>query len=242
MRARSFNFLLKHNNKLLNYLYFFYNIYIRNFKYLKKSSQFEEDMFIKKYFKDKSNGKFVDLGCFHPTRDNNTYQLYKRKWTGINIDLNSLSIELFNFFRSRDINLNIALANKKGVNKLFYSGQFSPLNSMNSNHLNFLKKNFNLEKKSFKIKNIKTESLNNILEKHNFFDIDLLSIDLEGYEYEVLRNFKFNNYKIDLICIEMISHNLSSKKNYQKLNRILRKNNFKFIYKTEVNFFYKNKK
>ena len=199
-------------------------------------------MFIKKYFKDKSNGKFVDLGCFHPTRDNNTYQLYKRKWTGINIDLNSLSIELFNFFRSRDINLNIALANKKGVNKLFYSGQFSPLNSMNSNHLNFLKKNFNLEKKSFKIKNIKTESLNNILEKHNFFDIDLLSIDLEGYEYEVLRNFKFNNYKIDLICIEMISHNLSSKKNYQKLNRILRKNNFKFIYKTEVNFFYKNKK
>jgi len=242
VRARSFNFLLKHNNKLLNYLYFFYNIYIRNFKYLKKSSQFEEDMFIKKYFKDKSNGKFVDLGCFHPTRDNNTYQLYKRKWTGINIDLNSLSIELFNFFRSRDINLNIALANKKGVNKLFYSGQFSPLNSMNSNHLNFLKKNFNLEKKSFKIKNIKTESLNNILEKHNFFDIDLLSIDLEGYEYEVLRNFKFNNYKIDLICIEMISHNLSSKKNYQKLNRILRKNNFKFIYKTEVNFFYKNKK
>ena len=242
MRARSFNFLLKHNNKLLNYLYFFYNIYIRNFKYLKKSSQFEEDMFIKKYFKDKSKGKFVDLGCFHPTRDNNTYQLYKRKWTGINIDLNSLSIDLFNFFRSRDINLNIALANKKGVNKLFYSGQFSPLNSMDSNHLNFLKKNFNLEKKSFKIKNIKTESLNNILEKHNFFDIDLLSIDLEGYEYEVLRNFKFNNYKIDLICIEMISHNLSSKKNYQKLSRILRKNNFKFIYKTEVNFFYKNKK
>ena len=184
----------------------------------------------------------VDLGCFHPVRDNNTYQLYKRKWTGINIDLNSLSIDLFNFFRSRDINLNIALANKKGVNKLFYSGQFSPLNSMDSNHLNFLKKNFNLEKKSFKIKNIKTESLNNILEKHNFFDIDLLSIDLEGYEYEVLRNFKFNNYKIDLICIEMISHNLSSKKNYQKLSRILRKNNFKFIYKTEVNFFYKNKK
>ena len=59
------------------------------------------------------------------------------------IDLNSLSIDLFNFFRSRDINLNIALANKKGVNKLFYSGQFSPLNSMDSNHLNFLKKNFN---------------------------------------------------------------------------------------------------
>ena len=36
---------------------------------------------------------------------NNTYLLYKKNWKGINIDLNSLSIELFNIARPKDINM-----------------------------------------------------------------------------------------------------------------------------------------
>ena len=37
----------------------------------------------------------MDLGCFHPIRDNNTYLMYKSGWSGINIDLNPLSIEFW---------------------------------------------------------------------------------------------------------------------------------------------------
>ena len=110
MKTRSFKFLLNSENKSIRNLFFFYNIFFRNFKILINSSQFEEDIFLEKYFKKKSKGKFVDLGCFHPTRHNNTYQLYKKKWSGINIDLNPLSIEMFNFLRPRDINLNTFLS------------------------------------------------------------------------------------------------------------------------------------
>ena len=56
MRSRSLSFLLKSKYKFLRKIYFFYNIYIRNFKFLKKSSQFNEEIFLLKYFKNYKKG------------------------------------------------------------------------------------------------------------------------------------------------------------------------------------------
>ena len=50
-------------------------------------------------------GKYVDIGCYHPIKYSNTALLYKKGWTGINIDLNKTSIDLFNFTRLRDKNI-----------------------------------------------------------------------------------------------------------------------------------------
>ena len=240
MRTRSLGFLLNFKIKIIRNLYFFYNIFIRNFKFLNHSSQFNEDIFLKKYFSNKIKGKFVDLGCFHPTRHNNTYQLYKKKWSGINIDLNPLCIEMFNYLRPRDINLNTCLSKKKGHKKLFYSGELSPLNTIDPYHIDFVQKNFKLDKQNFRIKKIKTENINGILKKYKFFDIDFLSIDLEGHEYDVLNNFRFDIYKVNLICVEMLNHNIKSKINSKKITNLLKKNNFKLIYSTGVNKFFKN--
>ena len=242
MRVRSLSFLLNSKNKFLKNIYFFYNIYFRNYKYLKNSSQFNEDKFLKKIFKNKPFGKYLDLGCFHPIRDNNTYQLYRKGWRGINIDMNSLSIDLFNYFRPKDINLNIGLAKSKSEKKLYFTGDFSPLNTIDANHLRFLNKSFNLEKEKIKVRKIKTQSINSVLNKYKYNKIDFLTIDLEGYEFEVLNNLNFNKYKINIICIEILSHNVKSKKNRDKILKIFKKNNFKLIHKTGVNCFFKNTK
>ena len=159
MKSRSLSFLLNSKYKFLRKIFFFYNVYIRNYKFLNKSSQFDEEVFLKKYFRNYEKGKYLDLGCFHPVRDNNTYQLYKRNWNGINIDLNPLTIELFNFSRPRDTNLNTALSRKSGKKNLYYFGECSPLNTLDFNHLNFLKKNFNIKRNQYKIKKIKTENI-----------------------------------------------------------------------------------
>ena len=98
---------------LFKKLYLFYNIYIRNFKFLNNGSQFQEDRFILNKFPKKYKGIYLDIGSFHPTRHNNTYLLYKSGWKGINIDLNSLSIDLFNFLRPRDININTGISNEE---------------------------------------------------------------------------------------------------------------------------------
>ena len=163
MRLRSLKFLLNSKNNFLRKVYFFYNIYFRNFKYLRGRSQFDEDTYINSFFEKDYKGKFVDLGCFHPTRDNNTFKFYKKKWKGINVDLNPITIELFNFFRSNDTNINCAISDKKTLKKMYFVNDFSPLNTLDINHLKFLKKNFLFENKDFKEKKIKTENINNIL-------------------------------------------------------------------------------
>ena len=241
MRSRSLSFFLNSKYNFLRKIYFFYNVYIRNFKFLKKSSQFNEEIFLQKYFKNFTKGKYLDLGCFHPVRDNNTYQLYKKGWSGINIDLNPLTIELFDFSRPRDINLNAALSRKPGIKDFYFFGQFSPLNTLDLNQIKFLK-NFNIKRNQYKIKKVKTQNINFILNKYKFNIIDFLSIDLEGQEYEALRDFNFKRYKINLLSVEMLSHNPLSKKISKKLDRLLVINNFKLVYKTGVNYFYKNTK
>ena len=110
--AKRYTFLKK--------IYFFYNIYIRNIQFLLNGSQFGEEKKIIKLFKENFKGVYVDLGCFHPTRSNNTYKLYKRGWKGLNVDLNPLSIELFNFARPRDINICEAISSKKSKKKLIF--------------------------------------------------------------------------------------------------------------------------
>ncbi|MBD1164945.1 FkbM family methyltransferase [Pelagibacterales bacterium SAG-MED13] len=240
MRPRSFKFLLNSKFLLLRKIYFFYNIYLRNFKYLNGGTQFNEDKYFNNFFKEDYRGQFVDLGCFHPTRHNNTFQFYKKNWKGINVDLNPVTIELFNFFRSKDININCAISNKKEYKKLYFVNDFSPLNTIDPNHLNFLKKNFSLNKDNFSIKKVKTENINNILKKYKFYKIDFLNIDLEGLESEIIQSINFKKYKINLICIEILNHNNMSKNKSKKIKQILKKNKFKFLKKIGVNSIYKN--
>ena len=104
-------------NKLFYKIYLYYNLYIRNFKYIfKKSySQFNDDIFIKKFFKNKTVGTYVDIGCHHPFKLNNTYLLYKKGWNGLNIDLMKINIDLFNIWRPGDKNICSAVSNKNKI-------------------------------------------------------------------------------------------------------------------------------
>ena len=98
--SNSYFYKLSQKNFFFKKIFIYYNVYIRNFKFLFNSSQLKEDEYIISYFKKGYKGNFVDLGCFHPTRHNNTFQLYKKGWRGINIDLNKTTIGLFDEIRN----------------------------------------------------------------------------------------------------------------------------------------------
>ena len=218
MSGNSIFYKLSKNNKYLKKIYFFYNIYIRNRKYLKNGSQLGEEKIILDLFGNNFKGKFVDLGCFHPTRHNNTFELYKKGWRGINVDLNPFTIELFNFFRPKDININTAISNKNEEVELYYINEFNTQNTLDKNHLEFLKSHHNVSQKQIIKKKIYTEKLENILKKYNFKQIDFLNIDIEGHELKILENFDFENTYVKTICVEMIDHNEKSKEKNHQMN------------------------
>lgn len=227
-------------NLFFRTIYCYYNIFIRNYKYLfKKNSQFSEDKVIEKLFKNNFNGKFVDIGCFHPTRDNNTYRLYRKGWRGINIDLNPLSIDLFKILRSKDININAAISSKNKTTKFFFKGELSPLNTLDKNQLNFFKSRFLINKNDFKEKIIKTIKINDVLEKYKYQNIDFMSIDVEGLEYEIIKSINLKRYNINIFCIEILKHNKKSVMKCNKLINYLKKKNYLLISKTPINYFFR---
>ena len=187
--------------KLLNNSFFLYKCYL--YYYLIKSkyrtkkktySQFGEDLIVNKFFKN-FVGKYVDIGCYHPIKYNNTLLLYEKGWTGINIDLNQTSIDLFNVVRKNDLNILACLSDKEEEVVVYFDNKFSALNSIYTKNLD----KFGI--KDFKKIKVKTKIFSNLV-KDNF---DFLNIDCEGNDYKILRSIDLKKYNPKLICIEISS-------------------------------------
>ena len=85
--------------KGFNFFKIFYFIYqyFKTRKILKQNTSYSNwglDSLADDFFKKKECGVYIDIGCHQPFLNNNTYRLYKRGWTGINIDLDFNSIDL----------------------------------------------------------------------------------------------------------------------------------------------------
>ena len=91
-------------------------------------SQEGEDLILNRFFNNKENGFYVDVGAHHPRRFSNTYSFYKKGWRGINIDALPGSMVAFNKERPNDINLEIGIS-KKESELLYYMFNEPALNT-----------------------------------------------------------------------------------------------------------------
>jgi hypothetical protein len=199
-------------------------------KYTKKSHSISNvDLIIDRIFLKKNNGIYLDIGCNHPIKYNNTYLLYKKGWNGINVDLDKDSINQFNNLRKDDVNVQTLITSKDNEEKeLYYYHKRSAINTISKTLAN---KRGNKHKEIKKIKGI---SINSVIENTKYKDskINLLSIDIENYEYEALKNFKFEKYNIDVIVTEITDTTIDALETYnQSLDQILSSNLYKLLIK-----------
>tara|TARA_B100000795_G_C22616725_1_gene367278 strand:- start:58 stop:765 length:708 start_codon:yes stop_codon:yes gene_type:complete len=209
------------------------SLYKRKIKYKKISYSFNAvDLIIDYIFKDKINGFYVDIGAQHPIANNNTYLLFKRGWTGINIDLDLKNIELFNISRPNDINLNNAISSSTSKKKLFFYHDKSPINTLVEDVSNF--QNATVKE----IKTVKTITLNKVLENLSFDkEIDYMNIDVEGHELDVLKGFDLIRYKPNVISVEYLDLKmkyLEFKNN--DLSRVIDSDFYKLLIKNDYQF------
>lgn len=159
-------------------------------------SQFAEDISITRLFKKNHQGFFVDVGCFHPKKYNNTWKLYTRGWRGINVDVDSIKIDGFNIIRREDTNITCAVSDQEGEITLFTNGFYSLTTSVDST--------FTQGKSNYKEKKIPSSTLNAIIDntKYKNRKIDFLSIDAEGHDIKILKSFDIERYSPRLIAVE----------------------------------------
>jgi len=225
--------------KLLYYLFYRPKIFFPQKTY----SIFGEDKFIKNYFKNKFNGFYIDVGCYHPLDGNNTHLLHKKGWNGINLDINFYSIELFNYLRKKDINIHSGVSHRQRKLTMYYRKEINMLNTLDKKIAEIHFRN------GFKKRNVQVNTLNFFISR--FFKklekIDFLNIDVEGAELNVLKSLNFKRYKPQLICIEI--HNpkkmYDANYNYLKSNNIykyLANKKYKIVWKKKYSFIFERKK
>ena len=211
------------SSKLILKLYIFYlGIKYSYFTNKKTYSQFGEDLIINNFFGD-FIGKYVDIGCYHPIKYSNTAMLHKKGWNGVNIDLNQMSISLFNACRKNDLNIVACLSDKREKVSVYMDSKFSALNSINSDNSKIFKF------KKFKKLTMKTKTFSELVDE-NF---DFLNIDCEGNDYKILKTINLKKYKPKLINIEV------SKTDKKKIYKYLNSYGYRFLAKCSLSHIFK---
>ena len=129
-------------------------------------------------------GFYVDVGCNHPTKFSNTFELYKRGWCGISIDANQDLIARHKQIRPAGQSV-YAVVSDTEQKKVFTHFKDNLVSSLSSEHVG----EWAEKREVAREETVSTVSLSRILEQEEApQEFDLLSIDVEGHDFEVLRS------------------------------------------------------
>ncbi|MDA2963412.1 MAG: FkbM family methyltransferase [Actinomycetota bacterium] len=160
--------------------------------------QTAEDVILKWYLPE-TNGFYLDVGAGRPIAGSNTFALYLRGWTGICIDPISTNARLLKSFRRKDEVLNILIGPNKSTLDFW---EFEPYeySTADESVAEKVKKNAGIRLLNYSKKAIKP--LSAIAPELSPLDAALLSIDVEGFDLEVLKSNDWSVFIPRVICIE----------------------------------------
>ncbi len=193
------------NQKIKKFIIFL----IKNYKL--SHSQIYQDIFVYFFSNVKRKGFFIEIGAADGVNISNTYLLEKKfYWDGIICEPNPIH-KLSNLINRKAI-LDTNIIDYKNFNKKYFYMNDDTFNS-----------SINKKKKYKKKIYLKTISLNFLLNKYKCpRTIDYISIDTEGNEYSILKNFNFKKYNVKIFTIE---HNFNNSKR-KNIFRVMKKNNY----------------
>jgi FkbM family methyltransferase len=161
-------------------------------------AQYGEDVVLDRVFGEQPTGFYVDIGAGDPVVDSVTQHFYLKGWIGINVEPSVEPFERLARARARDINLNLAVSDREGV-QLFYHLPLKPgLSTFNSE----LAAMYRAEGDSLVEKRIRTVPLRRICQTHIRQAIDFMKIDVEGHEREVLIGTDWRRWRPRVLVIE----------------------------------------
>ncbi|MFT4850375.1 MAG: hypothetical protein ACI83B_002932 [Sediminicola sp.] len=168
-----------------------------------------EDMILSRLFEDVKNGYYIDVGAHHPIRFSNTYKFYLKGWCGINIDAMPNSMREFQKIRPRDLNLEIPVSDNEEILE-FYIFNEKTLNTFSKDQVEISKTYGNYD--VTEIVELKPVTLGTILSKYlpESTIIDFMSVDVEGYDLNVLKSNDWALYRPKVVLVEILRSSFSN--------------------------------
>jgi FkbM family methyltransferase len=170
-------------------------------------SQGMEDMYLLRIFGRTHRGFYVDVGANDGTFVSNTHALYRQGWRGICIEPNPAAYAVLKARRPDDVCLNLAVGNSDGVVELSWSGEITEGSAVRT------------PSSGGRSARVEQTTLAQILSaKHAPANIDLLTIDVEGMEYQVLEGLDWQLHRPRIVIVE---YNSESKVNYDAFDLLM---------------------
>lgn len=173
----------------------------------------------------KKNIQYFDIGTNDPRSSNNTYLLYLKGYRGICVEPNPYFHKKIRNFRPGDVLIKGGLALHEAAEADFYLMDDSVLNTFSFEEVEKMQLMYNRTLKG--VIKVPLFTINDIFKKHHRpgFDI-LLSVDVEGMDFDIIRSIDFSNYAPVVICIETaeFSNNLDGKKRTEIFDFLYSKN------------------
>lgn len=167
-----------------------------------------EDLALSRALDGTDAGFYVEVGAHHPFRFSNTYLFYRRGWRGICIDPLPGTKELFEKHRPRDIAIEAGVSQVSG-SLTYYMFNEPALNTFEKDLANQRDglRNYRIINR----KNIATLPLSDILDKNvkSKQEITFFSIDVEGFDLDVLKSNNWIKYRPKIIVIECLKTDLA---------------------------------
>lgn len=184
-------------------------------------SEFAEDFWIVSNLKIPTHGFYVDIGCGDPQLNSNTAFLREAGWHGVGVDGNPNWVHRWNEAKAPFIAAVIAertgaigfAVNQEnpGVSRIDVTGPGT-----------------------------RCRTIENLLcERFTIGKIDFLSIDVEGHEYEILKELDFEKHSPSVIVAEYATLMRDGTEHHDfRVQEMLEAKGYKTVHQTKANFIF----
>ena len=169
---------------------------------------------------------YLDIGAHHPTRYSNTYLFYKRGFQGVLVEPDPELTASIRRIRPRDICIEAGVGGKSTADVRFFIMSTRTLNTFSEEEAKRYEAmgTHRIEK----IIPVSMMTLDKIL-AHHFRDREptLVSIDVEGLDFEVLSTLDLKKYRPPIICVETLQYSETREEVKDlRIARLMSKNNY----------------
>jgi len=154
---------------------------------------------------------YLEIGVYRPKHGSNTYKFYDKGARGVLVEVDYTLIEEIKNARPEDKILNIGVGPEEVKEADLFVFEEPSLNTLSKEEANYRVLNG-----SYKIKEVikvELKSINKIIEENFQSYPDFLSLDIEGFDLEVLKTLDYRRFPIPVICAETCEYSVNHVKN-----------------------------
>lgn len=197
-------------------------------------SEHGEDFLLSHLFPGKTDGFFVEVGSIDGRRLSNTLFLEEQGWRGLCVEAHPDYTDIIRRNRPNSIVCACAAGETDEDDVPFYMTQRGSLSSLDCSREAEFRRRFSQHFSGYEcIQMVQKRRLDTLFRTYGITQIDVLSLDIEGYEVEALRGCDLLRYRPTVLIIES-----EGRHHQRQLDKILLPHGYRRPLRLEQNIFY----